>query len=98
MSWRNHKTHKEETKAVKEALARRGIKTKVGHGKGTGWAWLEINIGNPEHRNGIILDQFGLGRYTAEEIQLQDKVLLIAQEITGRHGDYNGEIMILAQD
>lgn len=98
MSWRNHKTHREETKAVKQALERRGIKAKVGHGKGTGWAWLKINLGDPEHRNGLIIDGQGLRRYTEEERQLQDKVLLVAQEITGRHGDYSGEILILAQD
>lgn len=98
MNWRNHKTHREETKAVKQALARRGIKAKVGHGKGTGWAWLEINLGDPKHRNGLIIDQFGLGRYTKKERHFQDKVLLIAQEITGRHGDYSGEILILSQD
>jgi len=38
MSWRNHSTHREETKAVKKALEKAGIKfKKVGHGTGTAW-------------------------------------------------------------
>lgn len=98
MSWRNHKSHKEETKAVKQALARKGIKAKVGHGRGTAWGWLEINLGDPKKRNGIIVDGFGLQTYTEEERHLHDKVMMIAQEITGRHGDHSGEILILAQN
>lgn len=44
-TWRIHETHKEETKAVKAALKAAGINARVGHGKGTAWAWLKINVG-----------------------------------------------------
>ena len=81
MSWRNHKTHAEETHAVKEALRNAGIPfRKVGHGTGTTWAWLEIYLGTPENYR-----------------KYHQEVLAIAQAITGRRGDYHGDISILAQ-
>ena len=82
--WRNHKSHREETQAVKQALTEAGIKFKsVGHGKGTAWAWLEINLGPiPEKQ------------YTA----LVNQTILATQAITGRHGDHHGDIMVLTQD
>ncbi len=33
-----------ETKAVKDALERAGIRATVSHGTGTGWGWLKIRI------------------------------------------------------
>ena len=81
MSWRNHRNHREETKAVKEALAERGIKAKVEHGSGTAWAWLEISpISYPAE----------LEDWTTR----QTVIHAIAREITGRHGDYQGEILV----
>ena len=81
MSWRNHKTHAEETKAVKEALRKARIPfRKVGHGSGTAWAWLEIYLGTPENYD-----------------RLRSEALNIAQAVTGRHGEYHGEILILGQ-
>jgi hypothetical protein len=80
MSWRRHKSHREETKAVKQALAQAGIRVKqVSHGRGTAWSWLEINLGAKAPR------------------ELQEKALRIAQDVTGRHGEYHGEILILTQ-
>lgn len=96
MSWRKQDNHKEETKAVKKALADAGIKAKVTHGRGTAWGWLHINIGSPKERNGIKPAPFDY-QYTEEELFLHRKVLKIAQETTGRHGEYEGEIVILAQ-
>lgn len=96
MAWRNQDSHKEETKAVKKALADAGIKAKVTHGRGTAWGWLHINIGSPKLRNGFRSEPFD-HQYTEEELELHRKVLKIAQDVTGRHGDYDGEIMILAQ-
>ena len=67
---------REESKAVKAALARAGIKARVGHGRGTAWSWLEITLpatsGRAQH----------------------DKVLYIAQTVTGRHGEYDGRINV----
>lgn len=96
MAWRNQDSHKEETKAVKKALADAGIKARVTHGRGTAWGWLHINIGSPKERNGIKPVQFGY-EYTEEELSLHRKVLKIAQDTTGRHGEYDGEIIILTQ-
>lgn len=95
MSWRNHESHKEETKAVKKALADVGIKASVTHGKGTAWGWLHINIGDPRNRDGLIKEEFG-NRYSEKELELHKKVLKIAQETTGRHGEYDGEIIVNA--
>jgi len=98
MSWRKHDTHKEETKAVKKALADAGIKASVTHGKGTAWGWLHIDLGDPRKRDGLKMDDYGHGYiYTEEERELHKKVLKIVQETTGRRGEYDGEILIKAQ-
>ncbi len=98
MSWRNQSSHKEETKDVKKALADVGIKAKVTHGRGTAWGWLHINIGDPKERNGLIKREESFGyQYTEEELELHRKVLKIAQDVTGRHGEYDGEITVIAQ-
>jgi hypothetical protein len=81
---------------VKEALKKAGIEAEVKHGRGTAWGWLEINIGDPRLRNGLRQGPFG-SQYTDEERVLHDKVLKIAKDITGRHGDYNSEILVLSQ-
>lgn len=96
MAWRNHDSHREETKAVKKALADAGIKASVTHSTGTACGWLYVNIGDPRKRNGLIKEEVGY-RYTEEEVAFQRKVLKIIQETTGRHGDYNGEIIVNAQ-
>lgn len=80
MSWRNHKTHREETKAVKEALLKAGFpNVRVGHSTGTAWAWLAIHCDAKPGQS------------------WQDKrieALRIAKAVTGRHGDYDGEINV----
>lgn len=96
MAWRNQDSHKEETKAVKKALADAGIKAKVTHGRGTAWGWLHINLGDPRKRDGLKKEEYGFV-YTEKELELHKKALKIAREITGRHGEYDGEITILAQ-
>lgn len=93
--WRKFSDHKSETKAVKEALSRVGIEAEVGHGRGTGWGWLEINIGDPRPRGGVIEET---RQYTQEEQDLHKKVLTIAKEVTGRYGEYDGNISLMAQD
>jgi hypothetical protein len=103
--WRKHRTHREETQAVKKALEKAGIKAKVGHDTGTAWGWLVINLGpNPsglEHRKmeGTPTPWLCAGGCPACERnrELRDQTLRIAQEVTGRHGDYDGEISILMQ-
>lgn len=47
--------------------------------------WLEINIGDTRMRDGLKPSPFEY-QYTEEEQALHNKVLKIAQEITGRHG------------
>ncbi|MBC2697198.1 MAG: hypothetical protein HF976_10260 [ANME-2 cluster archaeon] len=96
ITWRNFPDHKSETRAVKEALKKAGIEAEVKHGRGTAWGWLEINIGDPRLRDGLRQGPFG-SQYTDEELTLYDKVMKIAKEVTGRQGDYNGEILVLAQ-
>lgn len=84
MSWRNHSNHKEETKAVKAALKAANIPfTRVGHGKGTAWGWLEINVGYQEDWK--------------QSIHLRTLAIMAAQQVTGRHGDHDGDILVLAQ-
>ncbi len=96
-TWRIHNSHKEETKAVKKALADVGIKASVTHGTGTAWGWLHINLGDPSERGGLIKDESGNRiRFSDAEIELHKKVLKLVQEVTGRHGEYDGEIIVNA--
>jgi len=95
--WRKHNSHREETKAVKEALRKVGINAVVGHGTGTAWGWLEINIGAGQ--------QFGEHNYSDWHCphcismrKMAEQTIFIAQEVTGRNGDYHGNILILQQD
>lgn len=97
MSWRKHETHKAETKAVKAALKAAGISAKVGHGKGTAWAWLHIHI----NENGCLGEHTCDGRFRRSDCprcqktkKLHDDALRVAQEVTGRHGEYGGEINV----
>jgi len=106
MSWRKQENHKEETKAVKAALAKAGIKAKVGHGTGTAWGWLEINIGTCPYPHLEDTDRgngagYGHSRTDCDACQWHEQkhtlTLKIAQDVTGRTGPYSGEILILAQ-
>jgi hypothetical protein len=77
-------------------LKKAGIEAEVGHGRGTTWGWLEINVGDPRMRRGLKPPPFEY-QYTEEEQALHDKVRKIAQEVTGRHGDYDGRTSLLEQ-
>ena len=81
MGWRNQESHREETKAVKAALKRAGIKfAKVGHGSGTAWGWLHIELAAPWDRE--------------TNSAKSDEATSVAQATTGRHGDYDGRILV----
>lgn len=100
VAWRKQESHRAETKAVKQALSKEGINAKVGHGKGTAWGWLHIEVQNElppherdqEHFNGVGCSYDCEGCKAWREIDA--KAIKIAQEVTGRHGDYQGEILI----
>ncbi len=83
-SWRNHTDHRTEARAVKEALIKAGLPVlSVGHGTGTAWAWLKIKLTPiPGPYNGSI------------ETERNRQAIAIAQAITGRTGDYNGDISV----
>lgn len=90
---------RKETSIVKKALKDAGIKARVTHETGTAWGWITVNIGNPKERGGLEPHPNGWGtKYTDEEVELQEKTLRIVQKVTGRHGEYNGNISILSQD
>ena len=78
--WRNHKTHREETKAVKEALVKAGFpNVRVGHGTGTAWGWLEIRCDAKPGQS-----------YQDKRVE----AIRIAKDVTARHGDYDGDILV----
>jgi hypothetical protein len=80
MTWRNHNNHREETKAVKEALLKAGYThVRVNHGTGTAWAWLLIQCDPKPGQS-----------YQDKRIE----VLRVAKEVTGRYGDYDGDINV----
>lgn len=101
--WRRHKTHREETRAVKRALEKVGIKAKVGHDTGTAWGWLVVNLGpNPsgmEHIKQEKTPWLCVGDCPACEKnrELESQVTKIAQEVTDRRGDSSDEITVLMQ-
>jgi hypothetical protein len=107
MAWRKQETHKEETKAVKAALVAAGLDVlKVGHGHGTAWGWLHITLAKPlelaceQHGSYRNYDQPGcpMCRAFAESMQALDrKAVRLAQEVTGRHGEYDGDINVSFQ-
>jgi hypothetical protein len=66
---------REESLTVRNALSADGIKSKVNHGTGTAWGWLEIHV------------ERGMGHS-------HEGIIKRVQEVTGRHGEYDGNINI----
>ncbi len=103
MSWRKQNSHREETIAVKRALKEANISFKsIGHDTGTAWGWLKINLGeNPSGKEHIKTTMsWHCESWCAackENREIERKVIQIVQEVTGRHGEYDGEIAILTQ-
>lgn len=79
-TWREHRNHRTESQAVKKALIASGYtNVKVGHGSGTAWGWLHIKC----------------DAKPGQSFQEKDSaVIRIAKEVTGRHGDYDGNINV----
>jgi len=104
MSWRNQENHRAETKAVKEALAKANLPfLKVGHGTGTAWAWLEIFVGqNPsrEEHNKLegLISCYQPCIACLKNREICNQIISIVKDVTGRHGDYDGNINILQQE
>jgi len=99
MGWRNHPDHKSETKAVKAALREAGIDARVGHGSGTAWGWLEINVGSGTQFGPCECEQDGPRCRRCREMRcLRDAALQIAQRVTGRSGEHSGDILVLSQE
>lgn len=100
-----HETRKEETKAVRKALQAAGINARVGHGRGTAWGWLHLNIGNGQQWGEHVARKAPLYEPCPPECvrcfnlhEMEAEALKIAQEATGRHGDYDGCINTCSQD
>lgn len=95
-------TAQQETKAVKAALREAGIAAAVDHGKGTAALWLHINIGGGQQFGEHDKDAAGFCtpyrcRRCAPMLAIQAESLQIAQQVTGRHGEYQGRINVLMQ-
>lgn len=88
---------KTETKIIKDALKKAGIDAKIRHGKGTAWGWIDIFIGDPKKRNGLHPAPRD-NQYTDDEIEFQNRIVRLVQKVTGRHGEYDGNICVLAQE
>jgi hypothetical protein len=91
---------KEETKAVKGALAAVGIKASVCHGTGSAYAWLDVCIRNTygEHNHSFGGNRLPFNPDTCPVCsQIRDAKRLavkIVQKVTGRQGEYDGKITI----
>ncbi len=101
MSWRKQENHKQETKAVKDALLGAGyMGVKVGHGKGTAWGWLHIAVQVPapadcycKHLDPNALPrEFHCRKCSQAWSDTYDALCSLARTVTGRHGDYGGNI------
>ena len=96
MNWRIYQTHREETAAVKKHLQGQGYNVlKVNHHRGTAWGWLRVyvQISRPEdcycHKiDGNCNSCHEVWRKTYIDVGRE------VREITGRHGDHDGEILI----
>ena len=91
---------KQETKMVKQALAKLGINARVGHGRGTAWGWLEMNVGEgQQYGEHITDDHHSHGHCPLCPIihNLRELAEMVAQDVTGRHGEYGGNICCLTQ-
>ena len=105
MNWRNHADHKSETKAVKRALEEAQFSTvRVRHGTGTAWAWLEVTVRIPSTPHAQYPDQFqrmvcaGNCEGCEARRQATSRVYAVIREVTGRHGDYNGDTNVSVEE
>lgn len=89
-----------ETAAVKAALVKAGYtQVSVKHGTGTAWGWLRLNVTTAKPADcscATYVDQFGRPD-TCRECRLvwgdhYGKAVGIAQDVTGRRGEYSGKI------
>ena len=89
-----------ETKTVRQALAKAGINARVGHGTGTAWGWLEINVGSPNqftHPHEDYCDCAQCLAANSKIFEIGQQARAIAAQVTGRTGEYHGQISILTQ-
>jgi hypothetical protein len=94
---------KEETKLVKRAVIAAGFdqnNVTVKHGHGTAWGWLTVSadIHRAPSCSCGAPDQYGR-RETCEECKTwwrstYNRLIEVAQQTTGRHGDYDGRINV----
>ena len=99
MSWRIQETHREESRVVKDALLKAGIDVlKVGHGPGTAWGWLHIRLAKPleygcdEHGSAQVRGCPDCYAFCERLSEIDRQAVRIAQAVTGRSGNYDGEI------
>jgi len=73
---------RQETATVKRALIKAGFPVRrVKHGTGTAWGWLTVYLERED------LDREAwYARYR--------QAVSITQQVTGRHGDYDGKINV----
>jgi len=104
---RLHELRRNETRAVKAALKAAGINSRVGHGKGTAWGWLHVEVGNGgSFGDHIEVDHYGCcqNRPNCHRCQslhrLSAETLAIVKKTTGRDQprEYDGNINIYTQD
>lgn len=97
-------TKNEETKAVKAALKNAGFDVlRVGHGRGTSSWWLEIELARPlevaceVHGSQHTWDRQDCKAcqdFAAHMRELDRKAVVLTQQVTGRHGDYDGRMSV----
>jgi hypothetical protein len=101
MAWRNFSDHKEESRAVKAMLKKEYSNVRVRHGRGTAWGWLEIYLTIPRPANCRCNDPEAKPNSwanchicTSAWRGAYDEVGRKVRELTGRSGEYGGNINI----
>lgn len=87
-------SRRDESRAVKIALKAAGIAAHVSHDTGTAYGWLVVRVTRPDNvphieaEAGHARNCPGCLWYT----ETRNAAIGIAQAVTGRHGDYEGQI------
>lgn len=96
---------KEETKIIKKALKGKYSNLRVRHGVGTAWGWLRVSINAPRPNDCYCNDTNWAKvraseksddcRNCSKEIwRIYEKLGNELRELTGREGEYGGQINI----
>jgi len=84
---------REESKAIKRALKDAGIASSVRQGQGTAWGWVTVDVGYVDREHDPQTGEAAAWGQ-AYHADLGDETARIVREVTGRGGEWGGQITI----